>query len=164
VFAVDDDLVEGLDNVQLTFSVASVANGYSDLIGPSVSVPIVGNDVAGLTVANSSIQFQWFDCLSQVTGVTQACLFSSSSQHGVVVVQVSDTVRLRASHSRITILPSAWNGWTSVTVTAVDDGIAQQISTPVSVAITVVAEAGGDAVFAAATAPVVIRSVLIDND
>ena len=82
MFAVDDDLVEGLDNVQWTFSVASVANGYSDLIGPSVSVPIVGNDVAGLTVANSSIQFQWFDCLSQVTGVTQACLFSSSSQHG----------------------------------------------------------------------------------
>ena len=96
--------------------------------------------------------------------MTQACLFSSSSQHGVVVVPVSDTVRLRASHSCITILPSAWNGWTSVTVTAVDDGIAQQISTPVSVALTVVAEAGGDAVFAAATAPVVIRSVLIDND
>ncbi|MBX7147565.1 hypothetical protein K1X76_00645 [bacterium] len=119
--AVDDSLAEGNSNVTLTHTVTSNDGGYDGISAASVSVAIVDNDSAGITVTQSG----------GTTGITEGSttdtytIVLTSEPTDDVTVTVTGTAQANVSASSLTFTNANWNTPRTVTVTAVNDDVAE---------------------------------------
>ncbi len=121
VTAVDDSLVEGNHNGTITHTATSSDSNYNGISINNITAAITDNDTAGVSVTESG-------------GSTSVTEGSTTDTYSVVLTSqpVSDVVvtlntgaQLSASSTTLTFTSSNWNSAQTVTVSAVDDSIAQ---------------------------------------
>ena len=119
VTGVDDAQIDGNIAYQVNLSSASADNSYQGLTG-NVSVTNDDDDVAGLVVGTVSSHTNE---AGQATGFTVK-LATQPAQDVTVAVLSSDTTEGTAGPATLTFTAANWNTPQTVTVTGVDDGMA----------------------------------------
>jgi hypothetical protein len=127
VTAVDDQFADGSGIIDIDFAVGSADPGYAGMLVPPVYVNIIDNDSPGLTNSTGGQALQ----VSEEGPTSKTfTIVLDSEPHADVVVQLdtSNQVDLGAWPGVIisrTFAPATWNVPQLVTVTAVDDLIAE---------------------------------------
>ncbi len=121
VTAVDDAVVEGSHSSVITHSASSTDTNYNGITVASVSVNVQDNDTAGVTITPSGGS-------TNVTegGATDdySVVLNAAPTHDVTVTITPDT-QSSTSVLTLTFTTANWNVPQSVTVTAVDDAVAE---------------------------------------
>jgi hypothetical protein len=121
VTAVNDNVAEGAHTGTITHTAASSDARYNGLAVAGVTAQITDNDTAGLQITQSGGS----------TNVTEGAATDSytvaltSRPTANVTITVSPDSQVSADKTTLTFTPSNWNLAQTVTVTAVDDAIAQ---------------------------------------
>ncbi|HKQ46704.1 MAG TPA: hypothetical protein VJZ71_01395 [Phycisphaerae bacterium] len=127
VTAVDDVFADGSGIIDIAFAVGSFDTSYAGMLVPPVHVNLIDNDAAGLT---NSTGGQALQVSEEGPTSENFSVVLDSEPHADVVVQVnhSDQMDLGAGPGvavSLTFTPAAWNVPQLVTVTAVDDFVAE---------------------------------------
>ena len=115
VTAVDNDVADGVKTVVLTHQVS----GYADVTVPDVEVTVSDDDTAGVSVTPTSLN------VSEGTpGTYTVALTSSPDATATVEVTSGDPGAVTVSPETLTFNAGNWNTPQEITVTAVDDDLA----------------------------------------
>lgn len=154
--AVDDALIEGPHAGTVTHTATSLDANYSGIAIAPVTVALLDNDVAGVTLLASG----GATTVSEGGSGDSFTLQLSAQPASDVSISFDGGAELSLAPNPLVISSAQWNQPQTVTVTAVDDDIAQGTRT-----IDVVLGFSGDADFAALPAGSVRLAVTIgDND
>jgi len=153
VTAVDDEVAEGVH----TSSVQHTASGgdYEGLVGPTVQVTIEDNDYAGVLVQPSSVTVQEPDD----TEIFAVRLTSRPTSSVTIDLQVMDS-RCTVAPDAVTLHAGNWQTGVNVTVTAVDDDVADGDQT---VSIVTLPARSADPFYDGLNPPDVVVTVLDDD-
>ena len=122
VTAIDDNVAEGAHTSTIQFSAVSTDLAYNGFTIPNLLVGVTDNDIAGITLTETSGS----------TDVNEAG--PSSDTYSIVlnrppttdvVITISHDSQITVDNSSLTFTTSNWNIPQIVTVTAVDDSIAE---------------------------------------
>lgn len=145
VTGIDDDVVDGNQTTIITMSIddANSDNAFDPLSDKTVSVTTIDNDVAGFTIAESG----GGTTVSETGTIdTFTVVLDAEPLTDVVLSVVSaDTDEATVSTSTLTFTPANWDTTQTVTVTGVDDAVADA-NTTTSVTVAVV-DASSDNAF-----------------
>ena len=119
VTAVDDVAAEGEHAAQVTHAATSADGNYDGLAIADVSVQITDNDSAGVTLGAAEVE------LSEGGGGAAYAIVLDSEPAGDVVIAITPDDQLTADVSELTFTTANWNIEQLVTVTAVDDDVAE---------------------------------------
>lgn len=155
VTAVDDFVAEGAHTGSVAFSLASADTNYNGLVVAPLTVNITDNDSAGVTIVESAGSTNVAE-----GGATDTLTFVLTSQPVAnVTVTLSPNSQVATSPATLTFTPANWNVTQTVTVSAVDDFVAEGAHTG-SIAFTT---ASSDGNYNALTLPGVTVNIT-DND
>ncbi|QIG50214.1 hypothetical protein G5V57_22300 [Nordella sp. HKS 07] len=133
VTAVDDPTVEGAHSCAITTGDAA-GDGYTGVAVDDVTANVTDNDIAAVTVAGSPVP------ITEGGSGGNFTLALTAQPTADVTISLSADAKCTLSDSSLTFTPANWSAAQSVTVTAVDDTIAEG---PHSCAITT-GDAAGD--------------------
>jgi hypothetical protein len=121
VSAVDDNLAEGAHTDTITHTASSSDTGYNGIAVASVSVAITDNETAGVSLTQSGGSTDVAE-----GGATDSYTLVLTSQPAAdVIITVTDDAEVDASPTPLTFTTANWNVAQTVTVTAVDDAVAE---------------------------------------
>lgn len=124
VSAVNDSVAEGAHTATLTHSAASIDTDYSGIAIPAITAAISDNDTAGVTVTQSGGSTAIVE-----GGATDSYTIVLNSQPTAnVSIEVSADAQTRvngAATATLTFTTANWNTTQSVTVSAVNDSVAE---------------------------------------
>ena len=126
VSGVDDNIADGTVIFQIDFAASvSTDSNYNALIAPSLLVPNLDDDVVGVVVTGPSSP------TSEAGGTATASISLSSQPSSDVTINLtsSDTTEGSVNPSSITIQVANWNQAHMVTITGIDDAIADSAQT-----------------------------------
>lgn len=156
ISAVDDALIEGPHTGTITHVATSLDADYSGIAVASVTVAVVDNDFAGVTLTAS-------DGDTTVTESSSGDSFTlqlNAQPASDVTISFDVGTQLSFAPNPLVITPAQWNVPQTIAVTAIDDDVAQGART-VSVALAF----SGDPDFAAIpTGSVAVAVSIVDND
>ena len=142
VTAVDDAVAEGAHTGTIAFTVASTDTLYNAFAVPSVTANITDNDSAGVTVVQSGGNTNVVE-----GGATDTFTVVLTSQPTAdVTVTPSPNAQLSVSPASLTFTSANWNVAQTVTVTAVNDAVAEGAHTGTVAFTTTSADANYNAV------------------
>lgn len=119
VVAVDDGVAEGAHSGSVTHTVTSADAHYDGIIAAAVTVHITDNDSAG-------VAFDPFVITAAEGGATGTYTVVLTTQPAAdVVVTIGADSQIDAGTSSLTFTPGSWDTPQTVTVTAVDDQVAE---------------------------------------
>ncbi|AFY48280.1 putative extracellular nuclease [Nostoc sp. PCC 7524] len=121
VTAVDDLTIEGNHSGSITYTVASTDSNYNSITSSPLNVAITDNDNAGVTITPSGRS-------TDVTegGATDTYTVVLNGQPtSNVTININTGSQLTTSPTTLTFTPQNWNIAQVVTVTAVDDTVAE---------------------------------------
>ncbi|MEQ9410332.1 MAG: right-handed parallel beta-helix repeat-containing protein [Fuerstiella sp.] len=125
VSAVDDDVVDGSRQAAIVVGVDSGSSdaAFDAVAGQSVSVSVQDNDVAGFTLSRSAI------AVAESESVESVAVTLNKAPLTDVVLQIAgdDAGEFRVSPAQLVFGRGNWNIAQSVTVTGVDDSIADGV-------------------------------------
>ena len=121
VTAVNDSVAQGTHTGTISHTVASADAGYNGISVSSVTASITDNDTAGVQISESSGSTAVVE-----GGATDSYSVVLTSQPTAnVVVTVSPNSQVSVDKTTLTFTSSNWNVAQTVTVTAVNDSVAQ---------------------------------------
>jgi len=121
VTAVDDNLVEGLHTGAIGHTVTSPDPAYDALpVGP-VTANITDNDIAGITVVQSSGTTD----VTEGGGTDNYTVVLDAQPVADVTITLAPDSQLTTDVTTLTFTPLDWNAPQTVTVTAVDDALVE---------------------------------------
>ncbi|MBK9747144.1 MAG: hypothetical protein IPO91_10220 [Chloroflexi bacterium] len=136
VTAVDDNVAEGSPHSgAITF--AAAGGGYTGLSITPVSVSITDNDNSGVTITESSGS----TAVTEGDATDTFTVVLTSQPSADVTITVTPDAQVSVDQPTLTFTTLNWNSAQTVTVTAVDDSVAE--GTPHSGAVTFAAAGGG---------------------
>jgi len=121
VTAVNDDVVEGPHTGTVSHSVTSNDPQYSGVEIADITVEINDNDSVGLTVNQSNGATN----VTEAGGTDGYTIVLNTQPSADVVVALSPDEQATLSESELRFTPSNWNTPQTVTVTAIDDEVAE---------------------------------------
>jgi CSLREA domain-containing protein len=121
VAAVDDGVVEGAHTGTITFTVSSTDTNFSGFTIPSLSVSIADNDMAGITITQTGGSTAVAE--GGATDTFDVVLTSQPSAD--VALALNPGSQISASPTSLTFTSANWNTAKTVTVSAVDDTVAE---------------------------------------
>lgn len=155
VTAVDDFVAEGAHTGSIAYSLASADTNYNGLVVAPLAVNITDNDSAGVTIVESAGSTSVAE-----GGATDTLTVVLTSQPvAIVTVTLSPDSQVATSPATLTFTAANWNVAQTVTVSAVDDFVAEGAHTG-SIAFST---ASSDANYNALTLPSVTANIT-DND
>jgi hypothetical protein len=122
VTAVDDAVAEGAHTGSITHGAASTDANYNGISIAGVTANITDNDTAGVTISAAAVN------LTEGGAADSYTVVLTSQPTGDVTISVSGDAQASASPTTLTFTASggtAWNIPQTVTVTAVDDTVAE---------------------------------------
>ena len=153
VTAINDAVVEGPHQTTISHTVTSTDPKYGTIVPTSVTVDITDNDVAGVTITESSGSTAVTEGTVSDTYTVVLTRQPSSS----VIVTVSPDAQVSVDKPSLTFTIGNWNAAQTVIVTAVDDPVLEAPHTG-----TVTHSASGGGYTGVTIAPVVAS--IADND
>jgi hypothetical protein len=156
VTAVDDSVFEGNHTAVITHSIVSADAGYNGLTVSDIIVSIEDNDSAGVTVT----QLGGNTAVTEGGATDSYTVVLTSQPTANVVITASASGQATVSLSTLTFTTSNWNTPQTVTVTAVNDFVAEGTHT----ATITHSISSTDAIYAALAAPSGITLNITDND
>ncbi len=121
VSAIDDEVVEGNHAGTLTMSIATTDTNYDGLTINSLTVSLIDNDTAGVSLVQSGGSTE----VTEGGGTDSYTLVLTSQPTSTVTVSFSIPSELQLNVSSVVFDSSNWNVPQTVTVTAVDDTTVQ---------------------------------------
>ncbi|MBD3886032.1 choice-of-anchor L domain-containing protein [Phormidium tenue FACHB-886] len=127
VTAVNDDVAEGAHTDTITHAIESTDAKYNNLTDATITANITDNDSAGVIITP----------LSGSTNLTEAgttdsyTVVLSSRPTANVTVTIAGDAQSSTDHKILTFTPDTWDMAQTVTVTAVDDKIAEGLHTSI---------------------------------
>ncbi len=122
VTAVDDSAAEGAHTSVITHNLASTDSHYNGIAVPTVTAHLTDNDTAGVTVTESGGST---DVNEQGTTSDTYTVVLNTPPTANVVITVTSGASTTVSPGSLTFTPGNWNTPQTVTVTAVDDALAE---------------------------------------
>jgi hypothetical protein len=122
VRAVDDLVIEGPHSCPITHVVSSPDPAYNTLIVPNVNVSIVDNDGAGVTITPLSVN------VTEGGSTSSYSVVLAAQPAADVFINIGGTgTQANASSTTLTFTTSNYNVAQVVTVTAIDDNVAEGV-------------------------------------
>ena len=121
VASVNDNLVEGIHTATLTQTVTSTDLAYDGLAVPDVVANVTDNDIAGVTVTQSAGTTD----ITEGAATDSYTLVLTSQPSSSVSIAIDADAQSTVSTSSIIFSTSTWNIAQTITVTAVDDVVAE---------------------------------------
>ncbi len=161
VTGADDDLVDGDQNTNISFSIddAHSADSFDDLPDQTISVSTIDDDTAGFTVVESGGSTEVDE--SGKTDTLTVQLTSEPTSDVVILVSSADTGEVTVSPASLTFGPGNWQASQEVQLTGVDDQVADQDKT-VQITLSVLDASSDDAWDDLSDQTVSVKNV--DND
>ncbi len=124
VSATDDNLVEGTHTSQVTFTVSNSGGSYDGFSVTALTFTITDNDTAGVTLSTTSLSLAEGGSAGSYTVV-----LDSQPTSSVVITLATSTTEVTLSATTLTFATTTWNIAQTVTVTPVDDALADGLTT-----------------------------------
>ncbi len=123
VAAANDNLVEGGHTATLTQTVTSTDPAYDGMVVPDVVATVTDNDTAGVTVTQSAGTTD----ITEGAATDSYTLVLTSQPSSSVSIAIDADAQSTVSTSSIIFSTSTWNIAQTITVTAVDDALAEGV-------------------------------------
>ena len=123
VTGVDDNLIDGNQNITITLSIddANSDDNFDPLANQTVSATTTDDDVAGFTIVESGGSTSVAE--SGTTDTFTVVLDAEPDSNVVILVSSGDTGEATVNVASLTFIPASWNTAQTVTVTGVDDNL-----------------------------------------
>ena len=121
VTAVDDQIAEGAHSSAISYTLTSADTDYNGLAVSDVTVTITDNDTAGVTIAQSGGS----TAVSEAGATDSYTVVLKTQPTADVTITVGTDGKTTVSPASLTFTSGNWSTLQTVTVTAVDDAVAE---------------------------------------
>ena len=121
VTAVDDSIAQGSRSSVITHTASSSDGNYDGISIASVTSTITDNDTAGVTITESGGSTN----ITEAGGTDSYTIVLSSQPTSSVTITLTTSSQILVSTSSIVFTSSTWNSAVTVTVSTIDDNIAE---------------------------------------